>query len=138
MNNDSPALLYEKSQKKAIWVSKIANPYNNTLNKHVSVDHNTMTPQCISTEHPSSPSPHGDNVVINIQLLYDPNTPTEPDLWDGNFYPISLYGSIEYIASDSKNIKDSLNFMARYITNKQVDLVKSNNLEDFKGIREAI
>jgi len=71
-------------------------------------------------------------------LLYDPNASTEPDLWDGNFHSISLHGYIKYIASDSKNIKDSLNFMARYITNKQVNPVKSNDLEDFKGIGEVI
>ena len=62
----------------------------------------------------------------------------EPDLWDGNFYPILLHGSIEYLASDSKNIKDSLYFMAKYIINKQIDLAKSNDLEDFNSIREAI
>ena len=39
---------------------------------------------------------------------------------------------------DFKNIKNLLNFMAKYITNKQVDPAKSNNLEDFKGIDEAI
>ena len=42
----------------------------------------------------------------------------EPELWDGNFYPISFYGSIEHIVLDFKNIRDSLNFMARYISNK--------------------
>ena len=45
---------------------------------------------------------------------------------------------MEYLASDTKNIKDSLSFMAKYIGNKQVNLVKSNDLEDFKGIGEAI
>ena len=45
---------------------------------------------------------------------------------------------MEYLASDTKNIKDSLSFMAKYIGNKQVNLVKSNDLEDFKGIEEAI
>ena len=62
----------------------------------------------------------------------------EPDLWDGNFHPISLHSSIEYLILDLKNIKYSLNFMAKYITNKQVDLAKSNNLEDFNSIGEAI
>ena len=70
--------------------------------------------------------------VINIQLQYDLNAPMEPDLWDGSFHPILLHSSIEHIASNSKNIKDSLNFMAKYIVNKQVDL------EDFKGIGEVI
>ena len=138
MDNDSPALSYETSQKKAIQVSKVADSYNNILNKHVSVDHNTMTLQHVSTEHPSLSSTHGDNVIINIQLPYDPNASTEPDLWNGNFHPISLHSFIEYIALDSKNIKDFLNFMARYIANKQVNLVKSNDLEDFKDIGEAI
>ena len=50
--------------------------------------------------------------------VLQPQHPMEPDLWDGNFYPISLHGSIEYLASDSKSIKDSLNFMAKYINNK--------------------
>ena len=45
---------------------------------------------------------------------------------------------MEHLASDAKNIKDSLLFMDKYIGNKQIDLVKSNKLEDFKGIREAI
>jgi len=83
-------------------------------------------------------STHVDDAVINIQLQYDLNTLMEPDLWDGSFHPISLHGSIKHIALNSKNIKDSLNFIAKYITNKQVNLAKSNDLEDFKSIGEAI
>ena len=32
----------------------------------------------------------------------------EQNAWDGDFHPISIYGSIEYITSDIKNIKTSL------------------------------
>jgi len=71
-------------------------------------------------------------------LPYNPNASTEPKLWDGSFYPISLHGSIEYLALDSKNVKNSLNFMAKYISNKQINPAKSNNLKDFKGIGKAI
>jgi len=39
---------------------------------------------------------------------------------------------------NSKNVKDSLNFIAKYISNKQIDPVKSNNIEDFKSIGEAV
>ena len=81
---------------------------------------------------------HGNDAVINIPLLYDTNAPTEPDLWDSSFHSIFLHSSMEYLASDAKNIKDSLNFMAKYILNKQVDLVRSNNLNDFKAIGEAL
>jgi len=45
---------------------------------------------------------------------------------------------MEYLASDTKNIKNSLNFMAKYIANKQVNPVKSNELEDFNGIGEVV
>jgi len=81
---------------------------------------------------------HSNNAVINIPFPYDPNALTEPDLWDGSFHPISLHSSIKYLASDAKNIKDLLNFMAKYILNKQVDLVRFNDLNDFKGIGEAL
>ena len=45
---------------------------------------------------------------------------------------------MEYLVLDSKNIKDSLNFIAKYISNKQVDLSKSNNLEDFHNIGKVV
>jgi len=76
--------------------------------------------------------------VINIQLSYNSQVPTELDLWSGNFHPIFLHGSIEYIASDTKNIKDSLNFIARYISNKQMNPSKANNMEDFNSIGKSI
>jgi len=83
---------------------------------------------------------HGteDDDVINIQLQYNPQAPTEPDLWTGSFHLISLHSSIEQIASDAKNIKDFLNFMARYITNKQINSNKANDLEEFKGMGDFI
>ena len=42
------------------------------------------------------------------------------------------------IASDTKSIKDSLNFMARYIANKKVNSSKANGLLDFDGIGDSI
>ena len=107
----SPRLLYETTQEKAIWVSKAADTNNNVV---------TTIQQYVPHEHPNTTLAHSDDAVINISLLYDSNALTEPDLWDGSFHPISLHGSIEHLASDAKNIKDSLNFMAKYISNKQV------------------
>ena len=40
--------------------------------------------------------------------------------------------------SDAKNIKDFMKFMAKYISNKQVDSAKANELDDFKGIGEVV
>ena len=108
------------------------------LNKHITIEYPTLSLPHVQITYPTSYIPYIDDMVINIQLPYDLNAPTEPELWKRNFHPISLHSSIEYLASDSKNIKDSLNFIAKYISNKQVDSSKSNDLEDFNGIGEAI
>ena len=39
---------------------------------------------------------------------------------------------------DVKSIKDSLRFITKYITNKQIESSKANNLEDFKDIGETV
>ena len=138
MDNNSPQLFYETPQEQEICASMAAGPNNNTRKKHVTIECPILSFPHVPIKHPSLGSLCVDNPVINIQLPYDLNTPTKPKLWNENFHPISLYRSIKYLVSDSKNIKDSLNFIAKYITNKQVDPAKSNNLEDFNGISEAI
>ena len=40
--------------------------------------------------------------------------------------------------SDIKSIKDSLRFITKYITNKQIKLLKTNDFENFKDIEEAV
>jgi len=145
MDNVSPRLPNKTIQKKAIWVSKMAGTNNNAV---------TTIQQCVPHEHSNTTLVYGPNTtlayslnmtlahdgdaVINIPLLYNPNALTEPDLWDGSFHPISLHGSMEYLALDTKNIKDSLNFITKYISNKQIDLVRSNDLNDFKDIGEVL
>ena len=62
----------------------------------------------------------------------------EPDLWSGSFHSISLHGSIKHFASDSKNIKVTLNFMAKYIQGKQINSGKVNNLSDLDSMGDAI
>jgi len=139
---DFSALFYEKKQEKELYLRKVAETTTNTR------------PQGRINEAFSIQGNHGDHVpndrtrgqalgddndnIINIQLPYDPNIPTEPNLWSGNFHPISLHGSIEQIASDTKNIKDSLNFMARYILNKKVNPKTANNFKDFEDMGDAV
>ena len=45
---------------------------------------------------------------------------------------------MEHFALDTKNIKVSLNFLAKYIQGKQVNGNKVNDLDDFDGIGDAI
>ena len=82
-------------------------------------------------------------MVANQQVIMRPlpvhnKAPTEPELWSGSLHPISLYSSIKHFALDSKNIKVSLNFLAKYIKNKQVNSNMVNNLADFNGMGDAI
>ena len=119
---ETPTLSYKEERDKTIRLSKAAEITNNTRLQYGSNE--ASTTQTNQGNHVSSSisqaqPPHvDDDDVINIQLPYDPNGPTEPDLWSGSFHPISLHSSIEHFASDSKSIKDSLNFMAKYIQGK--------------------
>ena len=129
IDNVSPALSYKMTQEKDIHVSEMVNTRNNI---------SAMIQQYVSNMNTYMTSTHGDDTVINVHLPYNPNVPMEPELWNGSFHLISLHGSMEYLVSDTKNIKDSLSFIAKYIRNKQINSVKSNELEDFKGIGEVI
>jgi len=139
---ESPALSYEDEREKEICLRKAAETTNNTRpqggnneTSSIQVNHGSHIP----TDRTCGQAPcNVDDIVINIQLPYDLNAPTEPDLWSGDFHSISLHSSVKQIASDMKNIKQSLNFMARYISNKKVNMKLSNDLNDFDGISDAV
>ena len=96
-----------------------------------------MRPLTLNNEATLLYVPLKDN-VINIQLPYDPQGSIEPELWSGSFHSISLHGSMEHFTLDTKNIKVSLNFLAKYIQGKQVNSNKVNDLDDFDGMGDAI
>jgi len=143
--NKDPSLelSYETTQEKTLHLGKAAENQTNMRPTQVNLTSNTC-PQRDSENHPNSTPSHGstalneESAFINIPLPYDPNAPTDPEIWNGGFHPISLHGSLEHIASDVKSIKDSLKFMAKYISNKQVQSSKANDLDDLDGIGDAV
>jgi len=139
---ESPALSYEDEREKEICLRKVAETTNNTRLQDVNNEASSTQVNYdnhVSTDNMRVQTPRvDDDNVINIQLPYDPNGPMEPDLWSGNFLSISLHGSVKHIASDLKNIKQSLNFMVKYISNKKVNPKSSNDLNDFDGIGDAV
>ena len=125
VNSGSPELSYETEQDKVLRTGKAAD------------SENYMRPTGVNNEA----TPNNGNLeddIINVQLPYDPNAPTKPELWSGSFHPISLHGSVEHLASDAKNIKVTLNFLAKYIQGKQVDGNQVNNIVDFDGMGDSI
>ena len=109
--------------------------------------------QCVCNETPAlkkKPKPHSkgkgktiegtspSESIINIQIPYNINQATEPDTWDSNFHSVSLHGSMEHLASDAKNIRESLRHIMKYILNKKVENGKANDVNDLKGIGKAV
>ena len=125
MGEPTPELSYETEQEKALQVSMAADQQE------------TTRPRDGYNEAPLTHATHEES-IINIQIPYDMEASTKPELWSGSFHLISLHRSIEHFASDSKNIKVTLNFLAKYIKNKQVNSSKVNKLSDFNGMGDAI
>jgi len=101
-NNKWLELFYKAEQEKAIRVSM-------ATNHQVPIRlHN------VNNETTPTHAQHEDD-VINIQIPYNPNTPTEPELWGGSFNHISLHSSMEHFMHNTRNIKVTLDFMAKYI-----------------------
>ena len=80
IENNFPRLSYETSQKKTIRVSMATDPNRNTLNKCVIIECPTLSPPYALVVYPTMASPYIDDIIINIQLLYDLNALIEPDL----------------------------------------------------------
>ena len=125
IDNEHLDLSYETEQEKALRKGK------------TTIQQDTTRPLATNNEVTPLHVPHVEN-VINIQLPYDLQAPTEPELWSRSFYPILLHGSIEHLALDTKNIKDSLNFLAKYIQGKKTSSDDVNNLAEFDGVGDAI
>ena len=105
-------------------VSKVTDNTNNMLQQH------------ISNKIPAS-STTSSNSMFNIQLSYDIDQALDPKEWDGDICATSLHGAMEHLASDVKNIKDSLHRMGKYIWDKSINS-NSNNIKNLKSVGKAV
>ena len=76
-----------------------------TMSSLHSAEYNTIEP-CPNTEPTAIP--------------YQTNGPADPNLWDGNFTPISLLGVDEYLNGDAKNISCSLQRIAIFMKQRSL------------------
>ena len=96
----SSQLEYTTSKSQSIQVSKAT---DHTFN--MELQHVESIPPVLNNNAAN------DNNMFNIQLNYDINQALDSELWDSNFQAILLYGLIEHLASNIKNIKKSLGRM---------------------------
>jgi len=61
-------------------------------------------------------------------IPYQTNQPADPQLWDGNFLLISLFGMDEFLLDDAKNITYSLQRIATFIKQRSLGNRTSNNI----------
>jgi len=102
MDEDEPtisssnfSLEYKTQEGQNHQVSKAANSTTN------------MKMQGVSTVQLALNQPPSKN-IFNIHLNYDPNQALSLESWDGNFHAISLHSSMEHLALDALNVKESL------------------------------
>ena len=98
---------------------------------------NNACQQCVSNEDPALNQPSGNN-MFNIQLNYNINQALDPESWDSKFCAVSLHRFMEHLASDIKNIKDSLYRMRKYIMSKSINEGNTNNVKDLENIGKVV
>ena len=57
---------------------------------------------------------------IEVLINYDINMPMKANAWDGDAYPISIFGYMEFLEIDAKNIFTSLLHIADFIRTREV------------------
>ena len=72
--------------------------------------------------------------MVNTQLPYDINQAMMSNTWNSNFHSISLHSLMKHLVSDTKNIKESLCHITKYIFNKKIKSSKANYVNDLKDI----
>ena len=133
--SDSIQLEYVTQEVQNPIISKVAEPPPNIRTEY---RHNIAS-TCVNTTvvKPTMVTTANNPNIINIQLNYDINQPLDPDSWDGDFRAISLHGSMEYLGSNIKIIKELLSRMEKFILDKSIDGNKANNIKDFEGLGKA-
>jgi len=97
---------------------------------------NTSFPQDES-EAINNPNIYSQQEFYVVSLPYNINQLVKPNAWDSETCSISVFGIMEFLKIDSKNMFTLLLCMANYIRNKKVKKGKINDVSELKGFSEA-
>ena len=72
-----------------------------------------------------------------LVIPYSSNVPANPSLWDGNFTATSLFGTNEFLISDINNITWSLQRMACFLRQWNLEGRNANNIRQLEPFGES-
>ena len=72
-----------------------------------------------------------------IMIPYSNSELANPNLWNSNFNPISIFGMIKKSADDVKNIIVSLNHIASFINKRNIKNNRKFDLSYLEGFGQA-
>ena len=75
---------------------------------------------------------------VNVLILYNINQLVEPNTWDGEAYLISIFGTIEFLEIDFKNMSTLLLHMTNFIRNRDVESNKVNDVNQLQGFGQVV
>ena len=70
-------------------------------------------------------------------IPYSTNVPTDPSLWDGNFTAMSFFGTNEFFNSNICNIACSLQYMACFLRQRNLEGRNGNNIRHLDPFSES-
>ena len=85
----------------------------------------------------TAPSDPSTVPVTPSAIPYKANSPVDPNLWDGHFGSVSLFGTNEFLQSDVCNISCSLICIAQFIRQRNISNCDGNMLPQLSSFGDA-
>jgi len=83
---------------------------------------------------PSNPS----TVPVTLSaILYEANSPVDPNLWDSHFGSVSLFSTNKFLQSDARNISCSLIHIAQFIRQRDISERDGNLLSQLSSFGDT-
>jgi len=76
--------------------------------------------------------------VMPSAISYKANVTVDPNLWDGHFSLVSLFGTNKFLQSDAHNISCSLICIAKFIRQRNISNHDSNRIPQIDIFGEAV
>jgi len=76
--------------------------------------------------------------VTPTAIPYEANSPADPNLWDGHFGSVSLFGTNEFLQNDARNISCSLIRIAQFIRQRNISDRDGNTITQLNSGRQHL